>query len=323
MVGTLAGLGGCKSRPPGARMVLPVPKVDLGKLPEEQSAVARFPIRNEGAAPLHIAQVEAGCGCLTPEYPTQLAPGASGEIRVRFQPQPLWSGEMRKEVTVRSDAVGQPEATLTLTVDIQPLIGIEPAPPVVLEYLPGQTFERDLKLTPRSGRPTEIRAPQVNSPFVRAALRPPRPGDPAHAYSLHLSVKPPATGGDFRTTITLSTTEPRTPRLPIEVVGMAQTGVVVSPPEVAIPTMTLGEVGRNLTSLQVFTRTGKFRLLGVETGLPGLQATVNERAPDVQYEVALTYTGGWKPGTVTTAVRIRTDRPDQPVVTVPFRALVQ
>lgn len=318
-----AGLPACKSRPPGARLVLEVPQRDLGKLPEEQSAVARFPIRNDGAAPLHIYRVEGSCGCLSPEFPTTLPSGARGEIRVRFEPQALWSGQVQKEVVVFSDDPRQPEAPLRLTADIQPVIRVEPPAPVVLEYLPGRTYERDLQLIPRSDRKVVIRNPRSGSPLVKATLAEPRAGDPSQAYHLHLKITPPPAGGDFNATVTLSTTEPRVPELPVLVAGLAQTGIVVSPNEVAVPLVETHETGKELGRLQVFTRTGKFHVLGVDTGNDSLRAVVTERSPGAQYEVTLRYAGGWKPSTVTSTLRIRTDLAASPRIEVPFRALVQ
>ncbi len=75
--------------------------------------------------------------------------------------------------------------------------------------------------------------------------------------------------------------------------------------------------------MQVFTRSGRLTVLGVETGNPGLEAEIVPKTPGQFYDVVLRYAGGWQSGPVRTTVVVRTDDPKDPVLKVPFRTLVQ
>ena len=75
--------------------------------------------------------------------------------------------------------------------------------------------------------------------------------------------------------------------------------------------------------MQVFTRGGELRLLGVDTGNPGLKAEIDPKSVGHFYEVVLRYTGGWKSGPISTTIKVRTDDRIDPILTIPFSATVQ
>src|SRR5205085_795647 len=104
---------------------------------------------------------------------------------------------------------------------------------------------------------------------------------------------------------------------------LAQEGPVVSPSQVMVSSIAAGEKGKELQRLQVFTRSGHLRLKRVETGDPAVRAEIVETARDQFYQVVLRYGGGWHPGSVNHTIRLVTDSPRDPVLTVPFRALVR
>jgi hypothetical protein len=158
---------------------------------------------------------------------------------------------------------------------------------------------------------------------VKATLVPPPMSDRSGAYRLRLVIGPRQQAGDFVARIRLDTTDPLYSQVMIVVAGLALTGPAVSPVNVVIWNLDRNQNGKELRRLQVFSRAGPLRLLGVDTGNPGLRAQIVPRNPGHFYDVILRYAGGWKPGTVTGAIRVRTDDARDPVLTVRFRASVQ
>ena len=61
-----------------------------------------------------------------------------------------------------------------------------------------------------------------------------------------------------------------------------------------------------MARLQVLTRRGHLKVLGVDTGTPALRTVVVPKTPGQFYDVVLRYAGGWKPGPVESTIRIRT-----------------
>ena len=78
-----------------------------------------------------------------------------------------------------------------------------------------------------------------------------------------------------------------------------------------------------LARVQVFTRSGHLKVLGIDTENPGLRAELQPKTAGQFYDVVLRYTGGWKSGAVVGKIRIRTDDPTTPVLIAPFQATVR
>lgn len=308
-------------RAPGPGEVL---RADLGTVAVGSIGEAVFTIRNDGTGLLRILDVEVGCGCLTPLYPKSLQPGAKGEIRVRFKPQPLWSGPMEKHLKVRTDDPRRREIDLTLAVRVSPLIAIDPPTPLMLQYHLGETIRREIRLVPREGSTVTFSRADSNSPLVKASVEGSR-SDAAHPGRLRLEVGPLPGPGDVVVTVNVATSEPRIPLLPVVAVLMALEGPVVSPTRIAVASLGADEVGKELSPLTVATRASHLTLLGIDTGNPGIRAEPVEKGtlPGHAYAFVLRYAGGWKAGPVETTLRVRTDDPNFPEVKVPFRALVR
>lgn len=78
---------------------------NVGTFPESdpvRSAV--FTFKNVGDQPLIINQAVASCGCTVPEYTkAPIAPGATGEIKVKYNGTGKFPGHFKKTITVRTN----------------------------------------------------------------------------------------------------------------------------------------------------------------------------------------------------------------------------
>jgi hypothetical protein len=72
---------------------------NFGKIPQGRPAVYNFTIANMGSTPLKLDNVQASCGCTTPEWSRDpIAPGASANIRVGYNAYA--EGTFTKTVTI-------------------------------------------------------------------------------------------------------------------------------------------------------------------------------------------------------------------------------
>jgi len=77
---------------------------NFGSIPEGKIVNHTFEFTNTGQAPLILSQVNASCGCTTPEYSkAPILPGQKGLISVAFNSQGQ-VGKQQKIVTVMSNA---------------------------------------------------------------------------------------------------------------------------------------------------------------------------------------------------------------------------
>lgn len=72
---------------------------NFGKIPQGRPAVYVFDIINKGSTPLPLENVQASCGCTTPEWSrAPIAPGATAQIKVGFNAYA--EGSFTKTVTI-------------------------------------------------------------------------------------------------------------------------------------------------------------------------------------------------------------------------------
>ena|SRR5580700_9139857 len=72
---------------------------DFGKIPQGRPVTYIFEIVNNGIEPLRLENVQASCGCTTPEWTKDpIAPGASSQIKVGYNAHA--EGRFIKNVTI-------------------------------------------------------------------------------------------------------------------------------------------------------------------------------------------------------------------------------
>ncbi|SKB89139.1 Protein of unknown function [Parapedobacter luteus] len=91
---------------------------DFGKIKEGEKVEHEFKFTNTGTSPLIISNVQASCGCTTPEYSKNpIAPGDEGMVKVVFNSAGQL-GKQHKVVTVTSNA-SSPNTLLHLRGEVE------------------------------------------------------------------------------------------------------------------------------------------------------------------------------------------------------------
>lgn len=82
---------------------------DFGQFNEGDGPVTTiFTFTNSGTAPIVLNNVQASCGCTTPQWPREpIEPGKTGEIAVTFNPSGR-PGRFQKSITIQSNAATNP-----------------------------------------------------------------------------------------------------------------------------------------------------------------------------------------------------------------------
>lgn len=105
-----AGNGVALPRPPDF-LVLKETGHNFGKIPQGRPAVYVFEIMNTGTTPLRLDNVQASCGCTTPEWSRELIE-AGGTAKIRVGYNAYAEGAFTKTVTI----VYNTNQTKTLTI---------------------------------------------------------------------------------------------------------------------------------------------------------------------------------------------------------------
>jgi len=73
---------------------------DFGKIPQARPVTYVFEIVNTGAVPLKLENVQASCGCTTPQWSKEdIAPGATSKITVGYNAYA--EGPFEKTITIQ------------------------------------------------------------------------------------------------------------------------------------------------------------------------------------------------------------------------------
>lgn len=97
----------------GAGMVFENEVIDYGTIAQNAEGKRQFIFTNNGNKPLIITNAVGSCGCTVPTTPKEpIAPGQKGIIGVKYDTNRV--GPFSKNVTVTSNAEGQPSKVLTI-----------------------------------------------------------------------------------------------------------------------------------------------------------------------------------------------------------------
>ncbi|TDM00356.1 MAG: hypothetical protein C4K58_03815 [Flavobacteriaceae bacterium] len=93
--------------------------IDYGTIANGANGKRVFEIKNTGKKPLIITNVEASCGCTTPEVPKKpILPGKTGTLTVSYDTQR--TGPFLKSITVYSNAIKEPRKVLKIKGIVKP-----------------------------------------------------------------------------------------------------------------------------------------------------------------------------------------------------------
>ena len=102
---------------------------NFGSIPQGKPVYYTFLVTNKGTLPLKVDNVQASCGCTTPEWSTEpIAPGATGKIKVGYNAASeghfeksvtvTYNGNSTKQLLVKGDVWRAPAGSAPLNVSV-------------------------------------------------------------------------------------------------------------------------------------------------------------------------------------------------------------
>ena len=103
-----------KTAPVAEVLLLKEAEFDFGKIPQGKPVTHVFAITNTGTTPFKLDNVQASCGCTTPEWnKDEIAPGATSKITVGYNAAAdgpftkfitiTYNGTQNKQVTIKGE----------------------------------------------------------------------------------------------------------------------------------------------------------------------------------------------------------------------------
>lgn len=217
--------------------------IDLGEIPSEPYAIARYRFTNRGSETIHVKSLEPSCGCLQPRLERrEYAPGESGDFVLRVQTAGEPIGQREYFVRVHYEDPQPREVELTFRLSL-PERKVEVLPKALVFYqLNGQPSTQDVTIRDYRERPLTVLSADCDSPFVNVDLRTVQTnseGVTEAVISVLVAGKIPP--GRQRALIVARTSDPQYPAIPVPLIlegppesESSRTGAAVSPAQLQL-----------------------------------------------------------------------------------------
>jgi Protein of unknown function (DUF1573) len=313
LVAAFAMSGGVRAddAPATPPLVALAPTYDAGRVEAGTPVRHTYVLRNRGTKPLQVA-AKASCGCTTTDYDRIIAPGGTGQVTALLDTR-FMRGRAEKIVEVTTNDPAQPVVTLTLIVDSQRALLVEPGDrPVLrgpLHRLPTSV------LTVRAPDDSAFRIIRVEDAVeLRAAVVPiDGAGKGRHRrYQLTLTPNADLAVGSYTPNVTLVTSLRKAARFALDPT------IIVTGPLIAVPTQLRVGPGVTTVAVRITASDGvAFHVLTAEASDPDFTTAFAAVEGEPAFDVTVRYAG--KPtrhGPVNAVLKLTTDAPTQPVVLV-------
>jgi hypothetical protein len=279
-----------------------------------------FAVKNEGQAPLRVANVVMTSPLVVISMPASIPPGAEMTIRVRLDTSGL-RGHFPGRIKVFLNDVSLPEADLSFEGEIVPLIEVSPAPAFFVGARRGEARQVSIDVINHELEPLQIEA--VPHPRDRFSTKLETLELGRH-YRLTLILNPDGPAGRHSESIVLKTSSRRQPTIIVAANTYLRERVYTFPDAVDLGTVRLTDIDRDpnllprlAQTLMVYQFGGSDFSVSVRSDLPELELS-SERGPQhdrFQNTVRLRR-DALKPGVIRGSIVIDTNDPEFPSVVV-------
>ena len=288
---------------------------DFGRAEQGVTITHRFTVANGGGLDLKIDNLRTSCGCTAAVTSAHAIPsGGEGTIEATLDTADLY-GRRAHTISVYSNDPAQPATMLTLAGEIHADVAADPARVYVGHVRRGQTVRNDVRLVGDDATAVDIGS-IVGTGKVIEVTSARRAGQP-----VTLSIRQNAPLGEFQDAVIIHTSSRRHPSLTVPITGRVDGDVVVSPTQLNFGVIA---AGTKLSRVLVVRNRGAraARVTAATLSIPIGNAQITSLRDGYEYRVAVALNDRLPAGRLQDALQMRTDHPEQPLITVPFSGRV-
>lgn len=303
---------------------LDVPKLEFETVEHDGGTVwrgevirATFKFRNTGRVPVEL-DAKPNCGCTVAKFDRVVGPGESGAIEAEFDTA-SFSGRTTKHIDIISNSLDEKKPRLTIKSVIRPTFETVPNGPHTIGVSPGSSESYEFLVVPIENKVSRVMSIDSPNDGVKATLVADG-GRSGEGQRIRVDVLPEFSEGRQYVSLTVKTDSKREKEFSIPLI--VEKGMCVMPKSLFLGRLD-GQIQYPIKRTITLSQKSKpFRILGVESGDPGLTAEVETSKSDTEYRVRLSYRGGWGVGETKRVLTIRTSDPRNPKIDIPISAFV-
>ncbi len=293
---------------------------DFGVAGQREKIRHEFVFKNTGGRPLTIKGARATCGCIAEIVTKKIVePGESGSITVIFETR-QYRGRHEKSVFVESDDPGNPVIELTMAGLIRTDAVVIPRFLYFGDVEKGQEVVRVVKLVRIGSEAFALHKIDSSAHFLSVSHSRLK-GERNEGMEIRVRLEPNAPVGKFAEVITLHTSRKKRPRIDVPVAGNVLGRISVTPQMLSMGALKKGETAAR--KLNVADKDGAdLRIFAVDAGVPFISSEVAEVDGGAGFEISFTAAPNAPAGGMNGMITIQTDDPDQPIIKIPFHAMI-
>lgn len=307
---------------PHPKLVIPEATKDFGAIVTGTDLIHTFVLRNEGNAPLEIKQALPGLGVEVKSFDSTIAPGKAGSVVAHMDALHL-SGSGSTTITVFSNDVDHPQATLTLSFEVKPEIVVKPgfARWIYVQQEPTGSIAESVYA--KNGENFDVLGVDVPAPGIHATFRPAKPEERVSSiagsqWKIELTIDRDAPVGAVRGIAVVRTNHPKQKRVPIPLSGFIRPRYLLEPQTADLGKQTLVGPQEFTVHLRNFA-TPAVSITGMESTIPGITATSATVLEGHRYSIAVKLDpAAMTPGPFQGKLIIRLSDPLQPSLELPL-----
>jgi hypothetical protein len=302
---------------------------DFGTIARGAKAEYEFTFKNLYVEDVHVASVRPSCGCASVRMKDDrlLKTFETGAIVANIN-SGSFLGNRGATITVTFDKPFFAEAQLQVKVLIRSDVVLEPGSVQFGSVDQGTAAERNVKITCPGGNNLRILGVKSTNPHVVAKLLDTGRGWADASYQLQVRLSNDAPAGYIADQLTLMTSDPQSPHMPVLVEGRVLPSLVISPNWLF---MGVVQPGQKVNKQMVVQGKEPFLIKKIMSEGGDLQFELPAQTePKRLHVIPVTFLASDKPGKVTRTIRIETNQPGmvgelsaQAVVAGPEGVLVQ
>ena len=300
---------------------VPAGSYDFGTVKQGERVSHCFELRNQGSAPLKIEKMQLTLPKMTARAAGSIPPGKSGNVCIDLGTDDL-SLKVKAQAAVFVNDPQQPQIPLVMTGVVKSPVDLVPMGAVLASIWKGDGAERTITIVNNRPRPLHIRGIETEGQHFTARIQTEKSGE---VYKLVVSIPRDLAPGHYTGSVYVNTDSTRYARIRVPINILVKSEIYTFPLGVNFRSISLAQVDSDPSSLAylaewflVKKRAGKFRIRSITSDLPALDITRTPEGESNTFRVNVVLARDrLEPGRLDGKIRVLTDDPAVPEVTVP------
>jgi predicted double-glycine peptidase len=294
---------------------------DFGYAKHLQTITHNFELKNIGSLPLEILEVSSSCACTAVLLSEKIVPPhQTAKIESKFETK-LNRGRQTATIKVRTNDPNTPVIHLTLTGVVAGLARIVPNNIYLRNIENQEEIHKMIEVYDSGNNKLRVKNVTSSSPYITTKLQ--QIYKDGLVAKIFVTIKPGIPFGDFNEKLIMLTEGYQYPHVEILVRGKVVRPISLVPDQFFMGFVKKGEVARRVARLRK-KGPADLKIQKIESNDHSVTATFEEIEPGKEYAIEVTFTAPIsETGKSEALIKIYTNDIDQPLLEVPFYAIVK